>query len=328
MPRYQPYLPLFAVPLALVGSISAALRIQSPTETLTRPDVNVAAVEAVAQGESGTYHFETRKVLHGEAGERLMVRMEPQVIARTEAGARYILGFTELLSDPRRRGGFMIDPLGARAVGMDDAGFALIEDTKPIRRLLETGRSNEAADLEKALKSILEQLVRAEPVARRFAAAELHMRHGVSQGLTFADGASLDAAWTGSAGDPQTRYHLLSAVEDRVGALGEERLAELAREVLDSHGAKLELTSYDPLLVVTAARALGPVGGVEDLPRLEKHLHSNNTGVPKAALPSMADIDPSATLEIAARILTLEDLHPETRRVLKQYLEQEDGSGK
>ena len=120
----------------------------------------------------------------------------------------------------------------------------------------------------------------------------------------------------------QTRYHLLSVAEGEVGILGTDRLARYSREVLDAHGARLELTSYDPLLVLTAARALGPVGSVEDLPRLDKHLYSNNTGVPKAVLPSMDTIDPEATAEAARLALTDEDLNPETRRVLDRYLSQ------
>lgn len=313
----------FALVLAFAGvaaPMSAAVRIGPPSEILTRGQNEAAVVRAVAPVDSESYRFTLVKPLHGEVDPVLVVRMEPEIAAGITAGERYVLGYTELLPVLGRKNTYAPDPQGPRIIGFDDAGPALVEDVKTVRRLIETARSEDPRDAGRDLELILRQLAKDEPAARRFVAAELHLRTGLAGLLTVDAGEPMDTSWRATAADPQTRYHLLAVAEGQVATLGTERLARYAREVLDSHAARLELTSYDPLLVVTAARALGPVGNVDDLARLEKHLYSNNTGVPKAVLPSMESIDPASTRTAARRVLASTDLNPETRRVLNVYL--------
>ena len=321
-----------AVIALFAGPLTAATWVQPPSEILTRNENSAVVVEAIGSGESGagetvTYRFKTRKVLHGEAEPVLRVRMEAETMDRIEPGARYVLGYTDLLPVPLQKKTFTSDPQGPRIIDMDDAGPALVEDTKAVRRLIATAKSTDPRDAERDVKLILRQMDDDQPAALRFVAAELHLRRGLSEKLTSDAGEALDAAWRRAADDPLARYHLLSVTEKQVAVLGPDRVARYAREVLDSHGARLELASYRPLLILTAARALGPVGLNDDLLRLERHLYSNNTGIPKVALPSMAAIDPEATLEAVNRALALEDLNPETRRVLNAYL-REAGRGK
>ncbi|RMH21727.1 MAG: hypothetical protein D6696_05145 [Acidobacteria bacterium] len=308
----------------------AAPRLGPPSLYLQDEPHRVAVVEARGVVDDGRAAFVRRQLLLGDRAEEemppeLVVRMGPEALAAIEIGRTYVLGYTRLRPAARQRRVYEEDPLGPSVVALPGVGDALLDDTPAIRRLVTTPAEGDRRTLE----AVLDQLARPGALSQRFAAAELLLRRELQELVTAADVKRLQAVLAAPELDPMAHDVLLRAAEPLAARFGGEWLAEDCRRVLKAHGTELDLHSFVPSLVLTAARILGKVGNRDDVPLLARHLLSNNPGVAKAALPSMAALDPVATGERVRELVARDDLLAETRRVLERYLNQraEGGQG-
>lgn len=325
IPRPLPALFVAALPLLALAlrapDADAAPRLQPPSHYLQEGPNLVAVAEALTRVDDRHVAFRRIELLSGGAEEaetprELVLRMSPETIAEVEIGERYLLGYTRWRKAARTRGTYEEDPQGPSIVELPAIGDALLADTPAMRRLVTASARVDR----RALDAVLAQLRHPATLSRRFAAGELYLRPELRQLVRQKDLEALGAILADETLDPMTHEILLRAGETLVERLGGEWLAVASRRVLERHGGELDLRSFVPSLVVTAARALGKTGDRGDVELLAKHLTSNNPGVAKAALAAMEGLDLASTRTRVAALVERSDLHVETRRVMEKFL--------
>lgn len=311
--------------LALVlnsGLGEGAKFLQPPSRALAASPNRVAVVEAIQTTEDGVV-FTVRESLVGEHDdERLTVRTSEGVRSRVQIGSSYVLGYTTLRRDPRRRSrDYQQDPAGPRIVSLPAVGEALLEDSRPVRLLVEAAASEVTFSDEEVLEAVLDQAARPDALSRDFALAELALRPSLLDEAGAAESERLhELAETGEL-DPRSLDYLLRAATPLMERGAATWMAESSRRVTVEYGSELDLRSAVPSLVETAIVTLGRSGEAGDLAVLEPHLASNNPAVGQAALEAMQALDAAGALEAVAVALERGGLHGDVERAARAFVE-------
>lgn len=320
--RLAAFASLWLAALSLSPAADAAPRLAPPTASLCSGHNQVVA-GTVLERQSDRVRFQASASLCGEPAGELVVRIAPDALSQVVEGEAYILGFTRIRRNPLLRDVRELDPDGPRALEIPYLGTALLEDSSALRRLL-----SQAASLspKSTLNVLTELLESGDAKHRRLAIAELQLRPELYDHVGRKTGRAIRELLAEPGLDADLQDLLL-----QVGQRLPERyrgpwLAEASRRILGEHGPEVDLTSSVPALLQTALTTLGVYGEPRDAALAARHLRSNNPGVVKAALRTAGRFDAALTLDQSREALRPADLHPESRRVLEDYLKQHRAS--
>ena len=311
--------------LALVvnsGLGESAKFLQPPSRALVASPNRVAVVEAIQTTEEGVV-FTVRESLVGEQeNERLTVLTSEGVRARVQVGSSYVLGYTTLRRDPRRRSrDYQEDPAGPRIVSLPAVGEALLEDSDSVRLLVEAAATEARFSDEEVLEAVLDQAARPDALSRNFALAELALRPSLLGGAGVVASERLRELAEAGELEPKSLDYLLRAATPLMERGAATWMAESSRRVAAEYGSELDLRSAVPSLVETAIVTLGRSGEAADLAILEAHLASNNPAVGRAALEAMQALDAGGAVAVVGAALERGGLHGDVERAAREFLE-------
>lgn len=303
--------------LLSAGWLEAA-KLLPPSEYLTKQENVLIVARAEAGAEAGKVLFRQLEILHGEAPELVEVRLGETVEKQIVFGDTYLVGVTFLRALLREKNTFEPDPEGPRAVAIPAVGDAVLEDTPAVRTLVTPRKLDERLSDRQRLDAILAQVQSSHEPTRRFVLAELVLRPGLVEILDDDDmGVLRDVVEPYKGLEAQSHEYLLRGLTERDGLESQLWIARDCRGILGMADVELDLTSFEPALVLRAATMIGLIGKASDVPLLTRHLASNNPGVARAAFESMLELDREQALTAARRALQEEGLHPDTRRRLE-----------
>lgn len=312
---------LLAGTLVLASSAGGAKRLKPPTRTMIYKYNKVAVVVAKSSPEEGKVLFKRKKKIWADMPGTVVARLDPAVIEELDWGGRYIVAYTEVRRNPLDRETPEVDPAGPKVVEISLVGPALLDDSPEARRMLEAAKSGEV-DLGRAfLEDLMTLLSDPEPRTQRFAIAEFYLRAELQQNLRPEDVRPFRAQIASPVQYPEARALLLESFTKLPESIRGTWLAEDAREIVAEADTELDLASTWPLLVKTAILVLEQDGGSADAPVVARHFAANNPGVAKAALATLAVLDPDRAARRAREVLGRADLHASTRQAMESYLE-------
>lgn len=309
---------------AVIGTICLSLapveaaRLGPPSATLAQPDVKVLVVTVADKHSPNRALFRVSKILKGEAEPEVLLRMDPASLAQLEPGRPYLIGYSELRTNPLFRKGAEKDPEGPHLVELAGVGDAWFEDS-PAMRTVALGAEASGRPVLEALLDVLEA---EDSRQQRFAVFELYGRTELLRTISKSDLKRVLGVLERSGLDPLSRNFLLQAMRFSPVELGRGWLAAQCRQVLDGAALELNPLSNVPDLVRNSALLLGEVGTAGDVGRLARHLQSNDSGVGKAALTAMDRLDREEARRLASTMLESGQLKDEVRMQLRRYLEQ------
>jgi hypothetical protein len=295
-----------------------AAKLLPPSEYLTKQENVLMVARAEAGAEAGKVVFRQLEILHGEAPELVEVRLGGTVEKQIVFGDTYFVGVTFLRALLREKNTFEPDPEGPRAVAIPAVGDALLEDTPAVRTLVTPREPDEPLGDRRRLDAILAQVQSSHEPTRRFVLAELVLRPNLVGLLDDKDMTVLRGVVEPyKALENQSHEYLLRGLMQRDELDDQLWVAKDCRGILGFADTELDLTSFEPALVLSAATMLGRVGQASDVPLLARHLASNNPGVARAAFESMLELDREQAVVAARKALQDGGLHPDTRRRLE-----------
>lgn len=285
---------------------------------------NRSAVVRIAEvTPEGRYRLEVVERLRGETPDGLVVRLvgNPwESGTLIEPGRTYILGHTD--KPARRSYRWDTDPEGPRVLGVPGVGPALFESSSAMRTLVRDHPEDAPLTDRARLDAVLEQLQRSDVQSRRFVLAELALDRGLRELVDEADLELLRATLESGELEPMAHDYLLRAAQPMIDRWGGDWLAADCRRLAAGHGTRLDLASLVPSLLVTAFETLARTGVASDAELGRRHLASNNPGVGKAAFAAIVALDPGMAAEVAAAYGDSDELHPDTRLMLRRYAAQ------
>lgn len=312
---------LLAGALFLPSVASAAKRLTPPTRSMIYKYNKVAVVVAKSSPEDGKVLFKRKKGIFGEMPKTVVARLDPEVIEALDWGSRYVFAYTDIRRNPLDRETPEIDPEGPKVIELALVGSAILEDSRLIRRMLETSRTPEVDLGREFLEDVMVLMQDPDPRAQRFAIAEFYLRAELHQNLRPEDVDVFRSKITSPDQLPEARAILIESFLKLPAPLRGAWLAEAAREIVADADTELDLVTTWPLLVRMSLEVLEKDGGAADAPIVARHFASNNPGVAKAALATLVALEPDLAARRAREVLGRADLHQSTQQAMERYLE-------
>lgn len=311
--------------LAMMQSALAARRLGPPIEMLREVPDRIRIVTAVVSEklDSPGIRFKVSSRLSGDSFDEILLRMDEDTHNGLEVGKSYIVAFTYMRRNRRVVGGWETDIAGPSVVSIDGMGTtAVFEDTAELRLLFSGTAQNEPDAAIREEKALLTQLQRPDSRSRSLVISELYLRPDVTENFGKSQAAILKSVIEDHSLTVLQRDILLRSVSRLPQELTAPWLAEEYRRVISENGAQYDLSSFVPALVRTAAVGLQQNGKPADVALLGPLLYSNNTGVARAALNSMNQLDHGATVAEVKKALAQGEVHGDTRVVMESLIKQ------
>ena len=273
--------------------------------------------------EPGKILFAVTAQLSGQSPSQMLLRTDESTFTEVETGRSYLVAWTDMSKDLRRKKGWQPDPEGPHTLRVEGLGSATVfEDTPELRFLLAPETMADPATAARQLDSLLVQMQRKEPRSKGLVISELYLREDLAAIMGPEQVTLLRQVLDDPDLSPQLRDLLLRAALRLPRDATAPWLAEEFRRVIIVRGTQYDLASFVPGLVRTAARGLQQSGGPGDVDLLSLLLYANNPGVAKAALAAMDHFDHDAAAEKARQALERGWIGPETQRALQRFLAQ------
>ncbi len=302
------------------GSAQAATNLEAPVKMLMKGHKHIAVLKAVSKADDSRITFEVQHQFYGEIEPEVVVRLDPETYTDVREGQTYVVGFSNVRRNFRFRELREIDPEGYRVVTILGGGPALLDDSPEVRLLFDAPTAKEPPTESTRMMAALTVAGSENVRTQSFGVLELSLR---SEWLSLFDTKSSKRLrdYLGSRVlAPDSRGRLFELAEKLPASLTDPWLAKEARRTLGTLEPQFDLTTFFPRLAQTVLGILEASGSEADKALVAKFLEANNPGVVEAALGALDHVDPALALERAKVLLERNDLHAESRRLLKEYV--------
>jgi hypothetical protein len=249
-----------ALTIALLASERAhAERLESPLEQMYAPDAAIVSGRLVEINPVGRIVIERGDVLHGKPRppEKIDARVPREVLDSLVVGERYVIAYSTLRRDPRNPGRMAPNPDGAVVLVRPGIEPALFRDTKAIRAILKTGRSEHGRESRKLIDLLVAALAGDDPQLKNLAAGEFAYEPELGERLKDADRAAIERAVRNVKTPVNVRAMLLEGAARQPKTLGDWwRSAALEIVTTTPVDGYSDAASDPVLLVLTALEVL------------------------------------------------------------------------
>lgn len=317
---------IFLTVLLLVAALPAlaAKPVPPPIEDLLKQRNQVAVMRVVEVHEQKQQiTLERIHDLWGLSPQQVTLQAPLDDLASINPGQEFIVAYSYKRKHPMLRDVIEDNPAGPYVVNAFIAGPAVFENSVELRFLFNELQKDSEVKGNEVIKSLLTQIQQPHLRSRRLAVFEFVMRGDLfEEHLTRRHIKPYREILERGGLDAEMREFMLRASQAFPDRLRGRWIAEYCRRTIRRNGSQYDLASFVPLLTQTCVNLLAHYNSRRDIKLMEELLYSNNPGVAKAALRFLVEADEKQARTIASRVFTDErQVHEETRRVLKAYLD-------
>lgn len=308
--------------IAIIASagVSHAAKVDPPTIALGRPSTSIVAADYFEAGPNRRLVFKRAEVIRSAVDVPELIDIaQPDLREPLVAGKRYLLAYTSIAPDKRRR----MSTMARGAVFLSSPGLepSLWDDTATNRELVAWKIDDDLDAARAALPKLLNLLKKGDTQQRNFAAGEIAYRPELLRSLSDAEQKALARFVAGRAGPDRARGILMAmAPSMKPSAAAQRNWNKVARSILANNPVATRNRDGASQVVIASLAHVGATRAALEPKILSRWLLSDDLNIVEMADAELYRMSPTIARQALESALTDANLSDDGRQVLQRQL--------